>query len=134
MLSELSDLKEHLIILTKGKEDGGKSAVLGLKLAVTLQTMNRDVSLFLTLGATIWSLMNSAENIQLPNELTLEEYFEFFLESGGQLLVCAPCIEAYCCIPPHIEGGEEKQKRRKAKYVGLATVADKLISGHATLF
>ena len=133
-MSELSELKDHLIILTKGKEDGGKSAVLGLKLAVTLQSMNRNISIFLTLGATIWSLSKSGENIQLPDELTLEEYFEFFLENGGELLVCAPCIEAYCCIPPPAENGEELQRKRKAKYVGLATVAEKLINGHATLF
>lgn len=37
----MSKYKEHVIILTQGREDGGHAAMLAFKLAVTMQAMQQ---------------------------------------------------------------------------------------------
>lgn len=119
--------REYLIIITKGREDGGKAATLGMEMAVTMQAMNYHVSIFLTLGGTYWAYRESTEGIQVPGHLPLSEYRDAFLAAGGDLMLCAPCVAAYCHLPESSPKELKQQLLPQARYVGLATVAEKLM-------
>jgi len=127
-------MTDYLIIITRGREDGGHAATLGAELAVTLQAMNSKAAIFLTLSGTRWAYEGTGSDVQVPGHLCLEEYFQAFLKEGGELLVCSPCVAAYCHLPAL--GDEELKRglRPTARYVGLATVAERLMQGRATVF
>jgi predicted peroxiredoxin len=126
--------KGHLIIITRGREDGGMAATQGLELAVTLQAMNYQVSIFLTLGGTRWAYQETGVDIKVPGHLCLEEYFTSFAEQDGELLVCSPCVAAYCHLPSIPSEDLNLGIRDGAEYVGMATVAERLCRINATVF
>lgn len=126
--------EEHVVVITQGREDGGNAATFGFKYAVSIQMMNHPVSVFLTLGATRWSFRDTARDIRVPGEPCLEEYIQTFLQGGGDLMICSPCIAAYCYIPGIEIEEYEKTLRKNSRYVGLATVAEKLMHGSAMVF
>ncbi len=127
-------MDEYLVVITQGREDGGRAANLGAKLAITMQAMNYNVSIFLTLAGTRWAFVGTAEDVQFPDEPPAEEYFKAFTDNGGSLLICSPCLNAYCFIPTMDKSDFKQSLRDGARYVGLATVAEKLILGEATIF
>ncbi len=126
--------KDYLIVITQGREDGGNSANLAMKLAVSLQLLQRNVSVFLTLGGTRWAFEGTAKDIQFPDQPPLEEFIQDFLDMGGDLMICSPCIDAYCFIPNMEKEKFDEKLREGARYVGLAAVAEKLIKGQASFF
>ena len=127
-------MKKHLIIITKGREDGGKAATNGAELAVTFQAMNHEVSVFLTLGGTHWAYKETGMDVHVPGHMCLEDYFSAFTSNGGELMVCAPCVASYCHLPMLTDEELSRGLREGAQYVGLATVANRLISCNATVF
>ncbi len=127
-------MKQHLVMITRGREDGGHAATQGAELAVTLQSMNYHVSMFLTLSGTRWAYDGTGEDVNVPGHLCLEEYFKTFVDYGGELLVCSPCVAAYCHLPSLSDEDLLKGLRKSAEYVGLATVAGRLTQGNATIF
>ena len=126
--------EEYLIIITAGREDGGSAAITGASLAVNMQAMNRKVSMFLTMGGTRWAFDKTGEDVRLPGHLTLEHYLDSFLENGGEMLVCAPCVGAYCYLPTLDEEEIKRSLRKEAQYAGLTVVAEKLSRCHAMTF
>ena len=127
-------MAKHLIMITRGREDGGHAATLGAELAVSLQMMRHEVAIFLTLGGTRWAYQGLAKDVHVPGHLCLEEYFDSFAAEGGQLLVCAPCVKAYCHLPTLSDEEQKRGLRPEAEYVGLATVAGWIRQGNATVF
>ncbi len=131
---ELNQNREYLIIITTGREDGGRAATLGMEMAVTMQAMNNHVSIFLTLSGTYWAYRNATEGIQFPGHLPLEEYRSQFLSAGGELLLCSPCVAAYCHLPQDAPEPLKEQLLPEARYVGLATIAEKIMVCDASVF
>lgn len=127
-------MSEYLIMITRGREDGGHAATLGAELAVTLQAMNSKAAIFLTLSGTRWAYEGAGDDVTVPGHLCLEEYFRAFLKEGGELLVCSPCIAAYCHLPALDTAELNRGLRENARYVGLATIAERLMLGNATVF
>lgn len=108
--------------------------MLAFKLAVTMQAMQQKTSVFLTLAATRWGFQGTAKDLILPGEPSLEEFIDSFIESDGELLICSPCIEAYCYLPGLEEEFYQEKIRPNSRYVGLATIAEKMFDGEATVF
>lgn len=124
----------YLLMFTKGREDGGASITEGIQLAVALQAVGRKVSIFLTLGGTRWAYKGTAVDLVENNKISIEEYFQQFEELGGELLVCTPCLKAYCSIPALDEESHKRSLRANARYVGLAKVSELLFQMDATVF
>lgn len=125
--------KAQLVIITKGTEDGGSTATFGAKLALSFLSMGVETSIFLTLAGTHWAIQGSGLKICLPGELSLEEYFEGFEELGGTILVCSPCVEAYCSISFSERDLNKSPMRKCAHYAGMASVAERMLVGNATV-
>jgi predicted peroxiredoxin len=130
----MKDKQGQLIIITKGREDGGHAMTLGIKLAVSFQAIGTPVSIFLTLGGTRWAFRGTASSVFENNDMALEQYFEQYAELGGELMVCSPCLTAYCAIPDQDEEEQQRSMRKNANYVGLATVAERLMTESASVF
>jgi predicted peroxiredoxin len=96
--------------------------------------MDYSVAVFLTLAGTHWAYRETGNDVRVPGHLCLEEYFASFVAAGGELLVCSPCIAAYCHLPAVGEADLRRGLRENATYVGLATVAERMMRGNATVF
>ncbi|MCB9644400.1 MAG: DsrE family protein [Myxococcales bacterium] len=127
-------MEPHLIIITRGREDGGQAALLGIKLALALQAMGTPTSIFLTLAGTRWAFEGTGEDVQLPDEPNLATYVSTYLEQEGPMLVCSPCLDAYCFLPTMDSDSFRKSLRKGAIYAGLSSVAEIMIKGQVTVF
>lgn len=85
--------QKHVIVLTSGTEDGGARATLAMALAVSLQAMGCDVSVYMNFQAAIWALKGATRSIQIPGFDALETYLKLFEDGGGTLYACASCFE-----------------------------------------
>jgi predicted peroxiredoxin len=121
-------------MITRGREDGGQAALLGVKLALALQAMGTQASIFLTLAGTRWAFQGTGEDVQLPDEPNLEHYLNDYLEQEGNLLVCSPCLDAYCVLPTMDSHAFKESLRQGARYAGLSSVAEIMIKGQVTVF
>ena len=126
--------KQHLIVITHGGEDGGQSAILASKLAISLQAMGVGVHIFLTLSGTRWAMEGSGHGFRLEGEPSLEDYIQTFLSAGGEFMVCAPCVSAYCSLPSLDSSTFEGAMRQRSRYAGLASVAERMMHMEATVF
>lgn len=115
-----------LVVLTQGRQDRGSRATLALSWACTSLALGMDVSLYLTMDGTVWSLTSATEGIQVDGFEPLEQYMEQFLELDGELLVCAPCTEYYCAFD---RDQIATRLHPKATIVGLSTVVAKAANG-----
>ncbi len=127
-------MQPHLIIITRGREDGGQAALLGAKLALALQAMGTNVSIFLTLSGTRWAFEGTGEDVQIADEPSLAVYLSTYLEQDGPMLVCSPCLDAYCFLPTMDSDAFRKSLRKGAHYAGLSSVAEIMIKGQVTVF
>jgi predicted peroxiredoxin len=117
---------DMMITLTTGKQDRGTRATLALSWGCAALAMGQQVSLFLTMDGTAWASKESGKEVSVAGFDPLEDYFEQFIELGGEMLVCAPCTEYYCSV----ESNQiDSVLRPSAELTGLATIVSKIGDG-----
>ncbi len=117
--------RDILIIITSGKEDGGRKATIAFCLAISSILSGIKTSIFLTGNGTYWCDKKQSGTVKIEGFEPLADYIDNFLENDGKLMVCTPCLAFYCGI----DGGIKEYKERgtlysKAEFVGFTTVAD----------
>ncbi len=110
---------EVLVVLRTGKQDRGAAATLAYGWACTALALGKNVTMFLTMDGTIWSLKESSKGVKVEGFDPLDEYIEQFFSLGGKMLICAPCTQYYCSIPKDLQS---KEFYEEAELAGLSTV------------
>lgn len=108
-----------LVVLRTGKQDRGAAATLAYGWACTALALGKNVTMFLTMDGTIWSLKESSKGVKVEGFDPLDEYIEQFFSLGGKMLICAPCTQYYCSIPKDLQS---KEFYEEAELAGLSTV------------
>lgn len=107
MLKMMSNLdgEKLQVVLTKGIEDGGRMAAIGLGVALASAALGKETYLFLSLDAAALGTPTGCLGIT-PRGFTdtLEEHIASFIELGGHVEVCSSCYVEYC---RHLPQGEE---------------------------
>ncbi|NTU96362.1 MAG: sulfur reduction protein DsrE [Chlorobiaceae bacterium] len=80
-----------LIISTTGRENPEK-AVLPFVLATASQSLNVEVVMFLQSSAVRLACRGEAEKVRAEGFLSLERLMETFINLGGKIYLCSPCI------------------------------------------
>ncbi|TLU88626.1 MAG: sulfur reduction protein DsrE [Chlorobium sp.] len=80
-----------LIISTVGQENPEK-AVLPFVLATASQSLNVPVVMFLQSSAVMLAKKGEAEKVRAEGFLPLDKLLETFIDLGGKLYLCSPCI------------------------------------------
>src|SRR5579859_4867452 len=95
-----------LVVLTSGREDGGRKAAIGFGVALAALATGTEVHVFLSLESAVLGTPTGAHGVR-PRGFTesLEAYIQHFLELGGKLEVCSSCFEEYCREMPRDESG-----------------------------
>jgi uncharacterized protein involved in oxidation of intracellular sulfur len=81
-----------LIITTIGPENPEKAS-LPFVLATASQALDVEVTMFLQSSAVILAREGEAGKVNAPGFQPLGEMLDTFLEGGGKLYLCSPCIK-----------------------------------------
>jgi predicted peroxiredoxin len=90
----MTEKKEKLILMcTHGPEDPER-ATIPFVMATAAQASDVDVVIGLQVDGVLLAKKGVAETIAAPAFPPLKELLDIYLESGGKLLVCGPCVKS----------------------------------------
>ena len=122
----MNENRDILIIISTGKEDGGRKASLGFALATSSVFSGIKTSLFLTGSGSTWGVVKHAKTSHIEGFESIDQYINDFISNDGKLLMCSPCLKFYCGIEEHKldDIKNNKEVYSSMEYVGFATIAD----------
>jgi len=120
----MSKTEKIVIISTTGPEYQEK-ATLPFVVATAAQTVDAKAVIILQASAVLLAKKGVAENVNAPGLLPLKQLMDTFIELGGELLICSPCIKER-----HIE---ENELVTGAQPVAAGTVVTEVLSAKAVL-
>ncbi len=83
---------DTLLIVTHGAGDGGVRATLAFAWACAALDAGDTVTVYLAGEGVRWASRLHTRAISAAGFAPLDSYVEKFLASGGELLVCGPCV------------------------------------------
>jgi len=83
---------EKLVIISTIGEDSPEKATLPFVLATAAQSMDTEVVVILQSSAVVIAKEGEAEKINAKGFMPLKKLLDTFLELGGSLMLCSPCL------------------------------------------
>lgn len=120
----MSEIDKIVVISTTGTENQEK-ATLPFVVATAAQTVDVKVVVILQASAVLLAKKGVAENVNAPGLLGLNQLISTFIELGGELLLCSPCIKER-----HIK---EDEIIEGAKLIAAGTVVSEVLSAKVVL-
>ena len=113
-----------VVISTTGPEFQEK-ATLPFVVATAAQTVDTHVVIILQASAVLLAKKGMAQNVNAPGLMPLKQLLDTFIELGGELLICNPCIKER-----HIS---EDELVTGARPIAAGTVVTEVLSAKAVL-
>ncbi len=85
--------KEKIVIIDTIGQENPEKATLPFVLATAAQASDVEVVIFLQSSAVVLAKKGEAEKIQAPGFLPLHELINSYIEMGGTLKLCSPCLK-----------------------------------------
>ena len=82
-----------VVMVTHGPEDSER-ATIPFALAVTAQASGVETLVGLQVDGVFLLQKGKAEGVTFPGFAPLKELLDTYLEGGGQLIACIPCVKA----------------------------------------
>ncbi len=89
----MADKKKLLIIATHGPDDPER-ATLPFAMGAAAQASNIEVKIGLQADAVMLAKKNCLPHVFAPNFPPLADLVEMFIQAGGQILLCSPCVNS----------------------------------------
>ena len=87
--------------------------------------MDAEVVVILQASAVLLAKKGIAENVNAPVLMPLKKLMDTFVELGGRLLLCSPCIKERFI--------KEEELFEGSKLIAAGTVVDEVLSAKAVL-
>ncbi|MDD4598890.1 MAG: DsrE family protein [Lentimicrobiaceae bacterium] len=116
---------EKLVIISTTGPENQEKATLPFVIATAAQTVDTEVVMILQASAVLLAKKGSAENVNAQGLKPLKKLMDTFIELGGRLLLCSPCI--------HERFIREDELITGSKLVAAGTVVEEVLSARATL-
>ena len=116
---------EKLVIISTTGPDNIEKATLPFVVATAAQTLDAQVVIILQASAVLLAKKGMAENVNAQGFMPLKKLMDTFIELGGQLLICSPCIKERFIQPEDLVEG--------SKIVAAGTVVEEVLSATSTL-
>jgi len=113
-----------VVISTTGPEFQEK-ATLPFVVATAAQTVDTHVVVILQASAVLLAKKGIAGNVNSPGLMPLKQLMDTFIELGGELLICNPCIKERHISEDELVAG--------AKPIAAGTVVTEVLSAKAVL-
>lgn len=120
----MSDTEKLVFISTVGLENPEK-ATLPFVIATAGLTVDAEVVVILQSNAVMLAKNGMANHVNAPGFIPLEKLMQDFIELGGRLLLCSPCLkERNIASEDLIEG---------SIIVAAATVVDEVLTAKSVI-
>lgn len=116
---------EKLVIISTIGPENQEKATLPFVIATAAQTVDAEVVMILQASAVLLAKKGSAENVNAQGLMPLKELMDTFIELGGRLLLCSPCIRERFIKEEELIAGSQ--------LVAAGTVVEEVLSAKATL-
>ena len=120
----MSEIEKIVIISTTGPEFQEK-ATLPFVVATAAQATDVNVVIILQASSVLLAKKGMAENVNAPGLMPLKQLMDTFIEMGGELLICSPCIKERHITESDLVTG--------AKPIAAGTVVTEVLSAKAVL-
>jgi predicted peroxiredoxin len=117
---------EKLLFIFTAAGDRAEDAVTGITLATVSLSMGSDVVIALLGYGTLLAKQGYAETVHAPERQPFKKLLTEFLEGGGRVLCCMPCIKGRKMEPSELVQGVEAVTA--VTISGEITAANKVIS------
>jgi uncharacterized protein involved in oxidation of intracellular sulfur len=116
---------EKLVIICTGGPENQEKATLPFVIATAAQTVDAEVVVIMQASAVLLAKKGIAETVNAPGLMPLKKLMDTFVELGGQLLLCSPCIkERFIGVDELLPG---------SKLIAAGTVVEEVMSAKAVL-
>jgi len=116
---------EKLVIISTTGPENQEKATLPLVVATAAQSVDASVVLILQASAVLLAKKGLAEHVNAPGLMPLKKLLDTFLELGGELLICSPCVKERQIKEDELIAG--------SKLVAAGTVVTEVLSAKAVL-
>jgi uncharacterized protein involved in oxidation of intracellular sulfur len=120
----MSETEKLVIISTVGPENQEK-ATLPFVVATAAQTTDVKVVVILQASAVLLAKKGAARNVNAQGLMPLEKLINTFIELGGDLLLCSPCIKERFINEEELISG--------SKLIAAGTVVDEVLSAKSVI-
>lgn len=118
-------MEEKLVIITTTGLENPEKATLPFVLATAAQTTDTPVVIILQSSAVLLAKKGLAEHANAAGFMPLKKLIDTYIEFGGELLLCSPCVKERNIMPDELIAG--------TKTIAAATVVDEAMSAKAVL-
>jgi uncharacterized protein involved in oxidation of intracellular sulfur len=116
---------EKMVLITTTGIDNPEKAILPFVVAVAALTMDAEVVIILQAAAVMLAKNGIAETVNVPGFMPLKKLLDTFIEMGGRLLLCTPCVKERQITSEDLIPG--------SKLIAAATIVDETLSAKAVL-
>lgn len=116
---------EKLVIISTTGPDNVEKATLPFVVATAAQTMDAEVVIILQASAVLLAKKGIAENVNASGFMPLKKLMDTYIELGGQILLCSPCIKERAIQAEELIEG--------TKLVAAGTVAEEVLTAKIAL-
>ena len=89
----MNENEKVVIISTIGKENPEKAS-LPFVVATAAQATDVEVFIILQSSAVVLAKKDEAEKVNAPEFMPLKDMMDSYIEQGGKLGICSPCIKS----------------------------------------
>ncbi len=112
----MSEQNKKLVFVVTAAEESPDKATIPFVLANTALAMDSEPVIILQMTGVYLAMKNYARHVHAAGFPPLQELLDIYLEGGGVIYVCAPCIQARQIAPEDLIP--------EAKIVAGASVVD----------
>ena len=99
--------RERLLFVFTAAGDRAEDAVTGITLATVSLSMGSEVAIALLGYGTLLAKKGYAETVHAPERQPFKKLLTEFLDGGGRVLCCKPCIKGRKMEPSDLVDGVE---------------------------
>ncbi len=116
---------DKLVIISTTGPEFQEKATLPFVVATAAQSVDTHVVMILQASAVLLAKKGMSDNVNAPGLMPLGKLMETFLELGGELLICNPCIKERNISEGDLIAG--------SKPIAAGTVVTEVLSAKASL-
>jgi len=121
----VSEQNKNLVFVVTAAEESPEKATIPFVLGNTALAMDAEPIIILQMTGVYLGMKNYARHVHAAGFPPLQELMDLYLEGGGILYVCEPCIKARQIVPEDLIP--------KAKIVAGATLVDAFLDAKNVL-
>ena len=116
---------EKMVLISTTGIDNPEKAILPFVVAAAALTVDAEVVIILQAAAVMLAKNGIAETVNVPGFMPLKKLLDTFIEMGGRLLLCTPCVKERQITSEDLIPG--------SKLIAAATIVDETLSAKAVL-